>query len=262
MTDDPINHRDPTGEAGEPGERMAGIFTGLEMSEEHAEQLVEAELYRCQMLWGLSREVCATIPSDYASGVAVGSALKGMTAADIQNAVAAHVDTVKGVLGAAGLKSVAAIVPIVPRARTSGGQAWRDLLGSVLDDERTPPPISVASPVPPSPVDKLLSGVPGEDFVPNPAVTSPYVRPSQAGPTKAQKQFVQGKPCVDCGAVTAAQVADHIDPLSVEYYRTGKVDVMHQSSTKAVQPHCPGCSNKQGGQLSAFARRMKKLLKL
>ena len=133
---DPIDHRDPTGEAGEPGERTAGIFTGLEMSEEHSEQLVEAELYRCQTLWGFSREVCATIPSDYGSGAAVGSALKGLTPADIQNAVAAHVDTVKGVLGAAGLKSVAAIVPIVPRARTAGDQAWRDLLASVLSDEQ------------------------------------------------------------------------------------------------------------------------------
>lgn len=52
-------------------------------------------------------------------------------------------------------------------------------------------------------------------------------------------------PCVDCGAVSGNQVADHIDPLVVQYYRDGAVDVAAQ-----------------GGQLSAFSRAMKKCLGL
>ncbi|MES2354411.1 MAG: hypothetical protein V4568_08395 [Pseudomonadota bacterium] len=106
----------------------------------------------------------------------------------------------------------------------------------------------------------LQVGVPKEGFVPSNNVTQPYTRPSGAGPTAAQKSAVQGQPCVDCGAVTGKQVADHIDPLVVEYYRTGSVNVAKQSSTSAVQPHCPACSASQGGQLSAFAKKMKTLL--
>lgn len=101
------------------------------------------------------------------------------------------------------------------------------------------------------------SGVPGDDFVPNPNVTDPYARPSAAGPNAAQKASVQGKPCVDCGAVTPNQVADHIDPLVVQHYREGAVNVQQQSQVSAVQPHCPACSASQGGQLGAFGRRMR-----
>jgi len=95
--------------------------------------------------------------------------------------------------------------------------------------------------------------------VPNPNVTGPYTRPTGAGPNAAQRAAVQGQPCVDCGAVTGRQVADHIDPLVVQYYREGAVDVAKQSTVGAVQPHCPFCSNVQGGQLSTFSRRMKSL---
>jgi hypothetical protein len=105
-----------------------------------------------------------------------------------------------------------------------------------------------------------LSNVPGPDFVPNPAVKGPYVRPSGAGPTAAQRAAVQGKPCVECGDVTPSQVADHIDPLVVQYYREGAVDVEAQSGLEAVQAHCPHHAAVQGGQLSAFARRMREIL--
>ena len=68
---------------------------------------------------------------------------------------------------------------------------------------------------------------------------------------------VQGQPCVDCGAITPKQIADHVDPLVVQYYRDGSVNVGQQSSVDAVQAHCPACSASQGGQLSAFSKAMK-----
>ena len=98
------------------------------------------------------------------------------------------------------------------------------------------------------------SGVPGKDFTPSENVTSPYVRP--IGTTVEQRASVQGQPCVDCGAITPKQVADHIDPLVVQHYREGAVNIEQQSSVSAVQPHCPSCSASQGGQLGAFGRRM------
>lgn len=102
-------------------------------------------------------------------------------------------------------------------------------------------------------------GVPTEDFVPK-AGAPDYVRPRRAGPTRAQSRSVQGQPCTNCGATTPKQVADHIEPLSVEHFRTGAIDVEAQRSIDAVQPHCPSCSAEQGGFLSAFARRMRDLL--
>ena len=104
---------------------------------------------------------------------------------------------------------------------------------------------------------KKMSGVPGDDFVPKDGV-GPYKRPGGAGPTAAQKRSVQGKPCVDCGTITPKQVADHKDPLVVEHYRTGSNDLSRQTSVDAVQPHCPTCSARQGGQLGAFGRKMRK----
>ncbi|TWT34800.1 polymorphic toxin-type HINT domain-containing protein [Blastopirellula retiformator] len=109
---------------------------------------------------------------------------------------------------------------------------------------------------------KGISNVPGKDFTPNPSITKPYSRPRGAGPTAEQRRAVQGKPCVECGKVTPNQVADHKDPLSVQYYREGKVDVAKQSAVDAVQAHCPTCSARQGGLLSAFVKRMKILLGL
>lgn len=104
------------------------------------------------------------------------------------------------------------------------------------------------------------SGVPDSSFKPKKDIKEPYKRSNKAGPFKDMKDDAQGKPCVDCGTITKKQVADHIDPLVVEYYRTGKNDFKKQGSVDAVQAHCPSCSRKQGGQLSQFSRRMKKEL--
>ena len=78
------------------------------------------------------------------------------------------------------------------------------------------------------------------------------------GREEAQKFYIQ-KQCVDCGAITNRQVADHKDPLVVEYYRTGTIDTAKQGAVSAVQPHCPSCSASQGGYLSNFGKRMKEL---
>jgi filamentous hemagglutinin len=54
-------------------------------------------------------------------------------------------------------------------------------------------------------------------------------------------------------------VADHKDPLVVQHYREGKVNVEQQRQVEAVQPHCQTCSARQGGMLSNFSRVMKEL---
>ncbi len=105
-----------------------------------------------------------------------------------------------------------------------------------------------------------MSGVPGDDFELGPDVEHPYRRPRGAGPTAEQRRAVQGQPCIDCGDVAPTQVADHTYPLVVEYYETGTNDTEAQRDPGAVRPHCPSCSNKQGGQLSGFSRRMKREL--
>lgn len=126
---------------------------------------------------------------------------------------------------------------------------------------RPPPgrPSSGGSPevAPDSGTPGLRSGVPSSTFE-SPPGTPPYVRPSGAGPTAAQRRAVQGRPCVDCGATAPRQVADHRDPLVVQHYREGSVDVEAQSRPDAVQPHCPDCSASQGGQLGAWARRQRR----
>jgi hypothetical protein len=85
-----------------------------------------------------------------------------------------------------------------------------------------------------------------------------YVRPSGAT-TAAQRASVQGLPCVECGAVTPVQVADHIYPLVREWYETGGINEEFMRSLEAVQPQCPACSASQGGQLSWWSRSMKEL---
>ncbi|WP_305812839.1 RHS repeat-associated core domain-containing protein [Photobacterium leiognathi] len=94
-----------------------------------------------------------------------------------------------------------------------------------------------------------------------PDITKPYKRPSGAT-TKAQRESVQGKPCVDCGATTPKQYADHKDPLVKEYYRTGTIDKARMRDLDSVQPQCPTCSNKQGAEMSRFSRQKKKDLGL
>ena len=57
-------------------------------------------------------------------------------------------------------------------------------------------------------------------------------------------------------------MSDHIDPIVVQYYRDGKIDIKGQQSIDAVQAYCPKCSRIQGAQLTAFRRKMKKYLVL
>lgn len=57
----------------------------------------------------------------------------------------------------------------------------------------------------------------------DPVATTPYARPSWT-PTPAQRASVQGRPCVDCGAMTPKQVADHKVPLVKKHCETGPVD--------------------------------------
>jgi RHS repeat-associated protein len=89
--------------------------------------------------------------------------------------------------------------------------------------------------------------------------TAPYKRPSGAT-TPAQRASVQGKPCVDCGAVTPKQVADHKTPLVKEHYETGTIDTMRMRSADAVQPQCPTCSARQGAEMSRYSREQRQLL--
>jgi RHS repeat-associated protein len=88
------------------------------------------------------------------------------------------------------------------------------------------------------------------------APTTIYKRPSGAT-TAEQRASVQGKPCVDCGATTAKQYADHKTPLVVEHYTTGGIDKQRMRSIEAVQPQCPTCSSRQGGILSQYSKEMK-----
>ncbi|WP_437784541.1 RHS repeat-associated core domain-containing protein [Sorangium sp. So ce1097] len=86
-----------------------------------------------------------------------------------------------------------------------------------------------------------------------------YKRPSGAT-TPAQRASVQGKPCVDCGAVTPRQVADHKTPLVKEHYETGTVDKTRMRSVDAVQPQCPTCSARQGADMSRYSGGQRRLL--
>jgi RHS repeat-associated protein len=130
------------------------------------------------------------------------------------------------------------------------------LLGGVNNYQYAPNPMVWVDPLGLA----KMSGVPNDDFIPKVDITKKYKRPCSAGPTAAQKRAVQGKPCVDCGLIAAKQVADHKDPLVVQYYREGSVNVTQQTQISAVQPHCPTCSSRQGGQLGQFGRKMKKAL--
>ena len=91
--------------------------------------------------------------------------------------------------------------------------------------------------------------------------TAPYKRPSGAT-TVAQRESVQGKPCVKCGAETPKQVAGHKEALVKEHYETGKIDKRRMRSTDAVQPECPTCSAREGADMSRYSREMKKELGL
>lgn len=90
----------------------------------------------------------------------------------------------------------------------------------------------------------------------NVEITVPYKRPSGAT-TPAQREFVQNKPCVDCGNITNRQIADHKTPLVKEYYETGKINVDKMKSLDAVQPQCTTCSARQGAKMSQFSKQQK-----
>lgn len=89
--------------------------------------------------------------------------------------------------------------------------------------------------------------------------TVPYKRPSGAT-TAAQRESVQGKPCVKCGATTDRQVAGHKEALVKEHYETGTIDKQRMRSNDAVQPECLTCSAREGAEMSRYSRQMKKEL--
>ncbi len=103
------------------------------------------------------------------------------------------------------------------------------------------------------------NGVKPTTLISEPEITVPYKRPSGAT-TKAQRQFVQGKPCVDCGTIATTQVADHKYPLVKEYYETGTIDLDYMHSLDAVQSQCPTCSARQGAELSRYSRQKREEL--
>jgi hypothetical protein len=100
-------------------------------------------------------------------------------------------------------------------------------------------------------------GLLGKSAKTAPDITAPYKRPAGAT-TRAQREAVQGQPCVDCGAITPRQVADHKTPLVKEYYETGAIDTQKMRSVGAVQPHCPTCSAREGADMSRYSRQKKK----
>jgi hypothetical protein len=95
---------------------------------------------------------------------------------------------------------------------------------------------------------------------PGPKADAPYKRPSGAT-TPDQRASVQGKPCVDCGKVTAKQVADHKTPLVQEHYKTGTIDKTQMRSLDAVQAQCPTCSARQGAAMSRYSQQQRALIK-
>ncbi|WP_238395710.1 RHS repeat domain-containing protein [Pontibacter pudoricolor] len=110
-------------------------------------------------------------------------------------------------------------------------------------------------------IDNISDGIKAADNIKDAnkaaKVDAPYKRPSNAT-TKAQRESVLGKPCVDCGSTTGKRVADHKEPLVKEHYRTGKVDKEKMRKVDSVQPQCTTCSAKQGAEMSQYSNEMKK----
>jgi hypothetical protein len=92
-------------------------------------------------------------------------------------------------------------------------------------------------------------------------ITAPYQRPSGAT-TRAQRESVQGKPCVKCGGLADRQVAGHKRALVKEYYETGAIDKSHMRSPDAVQSECPTCSAREGADMVRYSRQKKEELGL
>lgn len=93
------------------------------------------------------------------------------------------------------------------------------------------------------------------------APTTPYKRPSGAT-TRAQRESVQGKPCVKCGEMTSKQVAGHKKALVEEYYETGAIDRDKMRSLDAIQSECPTCSAREGAAMANYSKQKKKELGL
>jgi RHS repeat-associated protein len=124
----------------------------------------------------------------------------------------------------------------------------------------------------PAPLEEEFCGkvCPGLESLPNPAsvandinsgevnVDGPYSRPAGAT-TPAQRASVQGFPCPDCGA-TGNMVANHINPLVVQYYTQGSLNQGEYTSLEAVGPQCPSCSASQGGVLSNWSQQVNSLI--
>jgi hypothetical protein len=89
-----------------------------------------------------------------------------------------------------------------------------------------------------------------------PVIAERYVRPTGT-PTRAQRASVQNQPCVECGLVTQRQVADHVEPLVMEYYRAGRIDMKRAKAIEAVQAQCPTCSARQGAAMARFSRQQR-----
>jgi len=92
-------------------------------------------------------------------------------------------------------------------------------------------------------------------------IAKPYKRPS-GSTTPAQRESVQGKPCVKCGTETPTQVAGHKKAIVEEYYETGTIDKKRMRSLDAVQSECPTCSAREGAEMSRYSRIKKKELDL
>jgi hypothetical protein len=87
-------------------------------------------------------------------------------------------------------------------------------------------------------------------------IAAPYKRPSYST-TDAQRASVQGRSCATCGQEATTMIADHKLPLVKEYYQTGQIDYNNMRDVCAVQPQCPACSARQGGELSNYSKQMK-----
>ena len=94
-----------------------------------------------------------------------------------------------------------------------------------------------------------------------PRITIPYKRPTGAT-TTSQRAYVQGMPCVKCGAQTANQFAGHKEALVKEYYETGKIDLERMRSLGSIQSECATCSSEEGAAMSRYSTYMRNLLGL
>ncbi|MEN6293935.1 MAG: hypothetical protein ABFD07_18200 [Methanobacterium sp.] len=119
-----------------------------------------------------------------------------------------------------------------------------------------------ASPVARAPVSRQspqqIAAEYGIDPSGNPA-NQPYARPNNAT-TTAQRAFVQGQPCINCGQVADIMVANHRVPLVVEYYQNGSINTSYMQNLNAVEPQCPTCSATSGAYLSHFSKYVRNIL--